>query len=250
MNDFFEIFCKSIVAQLKIPRKGVLMFLLILSSILILVNKLWFHYSIAPKGSLLLQLFYGLWIFAFASIPIKAYNEYCDKKDEEKKNKEKLKSYFEMLDFCAYEEKKIFEKFYYNQTTSCNANGAEIKIAGNLSHKNIDILGCSGSELFGGKIFTSPSGLKLINIYFDKQKPEFFKLLKDLEPQEVNLLKKFVNDNDEQISLNKKEVKIAKTLISKVTNTQFSDFYIDENGFFTIPTLYLAYLDQYFSKDS
>lgn len=250
MNDFFETFCKSIVTQLKIPRKGVLMFLLILSSILILVNKIWFHYSIAPKGSFLLQLFYGLWIFAFASIPIKAYNEYCDKKDEKKKLDKKIQIYIQTIELCAYEEKKIFEKFYYNQTISINATGTEITATIGLIKNGINFLSYQGSMTFGGKIYISPSGLNLITEYLDKQKPEFFKLLKDLEPQEVNLLKKFVNDNDEQISLNKKEVKIAKTLISKVTNTQFSDFYIDENGFFTIPTLYLAYLDQYFSKES
>lgn len=144
----------------------------------------------------------------------------------------------------AWQKKELYTKEFLiscpESPDNCHKNSTV-----NLSHKNIDILGYSGSELFGGKIFTSPLGLKLINIYFDKQKPEFFKILKDLEPQELNLLKKFVKNNDEQISLNKKEVKIAKTLI-----TQFSDFYIDENGFFTIPTLYLAYLDQYFSKDS
>ena len=169
MNDFFETFCKSIVTQLKIPRKGVLMFLLILSSILILVNKLWFHYSIAPKGSLLLQLFYGLWIFAFASIPIKAYNEYCDKKDEERRINKLAQGYLNIIKLSSEQEKKIFERFYSSKTIFLDATGEEIKIVMMLKENGLSFLGYQGSIIYGGNIYITPNGLKLITEYFENK---------------------------------------------------------------------------------
>lgn len=83
-ENFYKTFCDTIIAQFKIPRKGVTMILLVLSTIVIIINKCIFHYSIAAKGSFLLQLIYGIWIFSCMSIPVKAYNEYCDKKMQKK----------------------------------------------------------------------------------------------------------------------------------------------------------------------
>lgn len=77
---------------------------------------------------------------------------------------------------------------------------------------------------------------------------DFFELLNTLNENEAQLMKDFIYNNDEQISLYKKERKIAKSIIQKFKQTQFDNIYIDTEGFFTIPTLYLAYLTQYFSE--
>lgn len=256
LEKLLNTFCNSIIAQFKLPRKGVMMILFLLSSIAIAVNKCIFHYSIAPKGSLLLQLFYGLWIYSVMTIPVRAYNEYCDKKDAAKKEneakqkaKEKLDEYFEMFDYCSSDEKEILAKFYAAQQTSCPASGSEISSVKSMTQKSINILSYNGYESSGGTIITSSSGLKIITKYFDREKPEFFELLNSLEQEEIKLLKDFVNLDDEQITLYKKEIKIAKAIINKFENTKFDDIYIDAEGYFTIPTLYLAYLRQYFLEE-
>lgn len=255
IEKFVDTLCKTIIAQCKLPRKGVSLILFILSSIAIAANKCIFHYAIAPKGSILLQLFYGLWIYSVMAIPVRAYNQYCDKKDAEKKEneakqkaKEKLNEYFEMFDYCSYDEKEVLAKFYKAQLTSCTARGSEITSIKSMSQKGINILSYNGSETLGGTIITSSSGLKIINKYFDKQKTEFFELLKTLDEKEIKLLKDFVDTDDEQITLYKKEVKIAKSIITKFENAKFDDIYIDAEDLFTISTLYLVYLYRFFSE--
>lgn len=256
LEKLLNTFCNSIISQFKLPRKGIMVILFLLSSVAIAVNKCIFHYSIAPKGSLLLQLFYGLWIYSVMAIPVRAYNEYCDKKDEVKreneekqKAKEKLNDYFEAFDYCSYDEKAALAKFYAAQLTSCDANSSEIKSVKSLKQKNINFLTYNGEVAYGGTIITSSSGLKIITKYFDREKPKFFELLNSLEQEEIKLLKDFVNLDDEQITLYKKEIKIAKAIINKFENTKFDDIYIDAKGYFTIPTLYLAYLRQYFLEE-
>lgn len=255
LQELIDNLCKTIITQCKLPRKGCSVILLLLSSIAIALNKCIFHYTIAPKGSILLQVFYALWIYSVMAIPVKAYNQYCDKKDAQKKEneekqkaKEKLNDYFEMFDYCSDDEKNVLAKFYGAQLTSCRANGSEIESLKNMTQKHINILSYNGYETLGGTIITSSSGLKIINKYFDKQKPEFFELLNSLDEKEIKLLKDFINFNDEQITLYKKEIKIAKSIINKFKTTKFNDVYINPEGFFTIPTLYLAYLHCYFSE--
>lgn len=171
INDFIETFCKNIIAQIRIPRKGVIVILFILTSVFISINKLYFHYSIAPKDSLLLQILYGLWFYSIAAICIKAYNEYCDKKDAQKAEEEKLQKarervneYFEMFDYCDNEEKKILKKFYTSQKTSIYVNNVAVVRAMNL--KGIKFLTCEGSFDNPGKALISSRGLKIITKYF------------------------------------------------------------------------------------
>lgn len=253
IEDFLNNLCKTIITQFKIPRKGVSVILLILSSIAIAVNKCIFHYTIAPKGSILLQIFYGLWIYSVMAIPVKAYNQYCDKKDVQKKEneynqkaQENVNHYMEMFELCDNDEQEVLAQFYYQQCTSVSVKNVAVVRA--MKNKGIDLLSFEGSFSDSGKALTSTTGLKLITQYFDKQKPDFFELINALDEKEVKLLKDFINLDDEQISLYKKEIKIAKSIINKFKNTNFDDIYIDAEGFFTIPTLYLAYLHRYFSE--
>lgn len=254
-ENFYKTFCDTIIAQFKIPRKGVTMILLVLSTIAIIINKCVFHYSIAAKGSLLLQLIYAIWIFSFMSIPVKAYNEYCDKKDAEKaleeekeKYEEKLNKYFEAFDYCDYFEKEVLAKFYLNQLTSCYAKSEEITTIQDMKIKGFDFISYNDTGLMSRSMIVSMYGLKLISKYFDKKKPEFFTLLNNLNPKEIKLIKDFVINDEEQIELYKNEIKTAKSIISKFENANFAHIYIDTNGFFTISTLYLAYLTQYFEE--
>lgn len=252
LNSFSEI----IISQFKLPRKGAAMILFVLTSLTIALNKWYFNYSIIPHNSILLQILYALWLFSVYSIPIKLYNQYCDKKEIEKQElkqnqttKAKNEKYIKSFDACDYEEIKIFEKFYYHQTTSIDIKMEEVDIIDGLRIKNFEFISANQiSGRLGGKAYISLNGLNLINQYFDRDKSKFFDLLNSLQEKELKLLKDFVNNDDEQISLYKKEIKIANSIINKFTDTKFNAFYIDINGFFTIPTLYLAYLIQYFSK--
>lgn len=254
IEKFINTLCKTIITQCKLPRKGSSVILFILSSIAIAVNKCIFHYTIAPKGSILLQLFYGLWIYSVMAIPVRAYHEYCDKKDAQKKEKEEkqkakenIDHYMEMFNLCDTEEQTVLVQFYYQQLTSIRVKNVAVVRA--MKNKGIDLLSFDGSFSDSGKALTSTTGLKLITHYFDKQKPDFFEILNSLDEKEIKLLKDFINLDDEQITLYKKEVKTAKSIINKFQHTKFNDIYIDNDGFFTIPTLYLAYLHRYFSED-
>lgn len=253
LENFFKTFCNTIIAQLKIPRKGALMLLLILSSIAIAINKWIFHYSIATKGSLLLQIMYFAWMYSFISIPIKAYNEYCNKKDvekikkeENKKAEEKFEKYFKELDYCDIDEKEILVKFYSNQTTSCYAKAKEINTIEGMRKKGIEFISYNGSNVLGGSMLTNAGGLAIINRYFDKDKPKFFSMLDNFEEKEIELLKDFVYNNDNQIEIAKKQNKIANSIINKFEQQGFGDIYIAD--FFTISNLYLAYLNRYFEE--
>lgn len=245
-------FCTSMVSQMKIPRKGALMILLTFTSLIILVNKVVFNYSLAPKGSGLLQLVYGLWFFSLCGIFIKIYNEYSDKKDTKKEELRKqqereqlFNKYFRNFELCDYEETKILAKFYLAQSTSITASYNERACADAMYSKDIEIL-ISKSQ--AEKIVTTSGGLKIINAYFDRNKLEFFELVNSLEDCERKLLKDFVDNDNKQISLYKNEIRIAKSIISKFSDTKYNDFYIDADDFFTTSTLVQAYLIQYFAK--
>ncbi len=65
-------------------------------------------------------------MYSFVAIPIRAYNEYCDKQDAEKqeqenkkKSEEGGKKYFEIFELCTESEQDILAKFYINQTSTC-----------------------------------------------------------------------------------------------------------------------------------
>lgn len=256
LEKFLNSFSEIIISQFKLPRKGAAMILFVLTSLTIALNKWAFNYSIIPHNSILLQILYALWLFSVYSIPIKIYNQYCDKKDIEKQKlelnqttKDKNEKYIKFFDTCDYEEIKIFEKFYYHQKTSIDIGMEEIDIINGLRIKNFEFISATGiSGRLAGKAYISINGLNLIKKYFNRDKPNFFDILNSLDEKELMLFKDFVNNNDKQIRLYKKEIKIANSIINKFAGTKFNSFYIDTEGFFTISTLYLAYLTQYFSE--
>lgn len=254
INKFFETFCKTIVTHFKIPRKGVSVILfLFMSLIIFLLNKFTSLQTIIPNGSIFSQLLYAIWLYSIITPIIKTYNEYCDQKDAEKakqgkqqKSQEQISFYMEAFALCDWEEEKLLTSFYYQQTTSIRVENVAVVRA--MKNKGIDIFSYEDSYFDSRKALTSTTGLKIINKYFDRQKPQFFELLKKLDEKELKLIKQFVEFDDEQLSLYKKEIKIAKSIINKFKETQFDNIYIDTEGFLTIPTLYLAYLKQYFSE--
>lgn len=250
INDLFETICKSIITQFNIPRKGVTMILFaFMSLIILLLNKYQALQSFIPNGCILSQLLYGVWIYSIVAPIIKGYNEYCDKKDakkralkDEQEVKEKLSRFLETIEYCTPDEKEKLALFYLNQTTSINTDNLElIRI---MNKKGLPFIYTNLD--YSGYAYTTNAGLKIINKYFDKQKPAFFEVLDGLEDAEIKLLYDFIKMNDEQISLYKKEKITAKNIILKFNGKNFDDIYIDSDGFFTISILYHAYLDKYF----
>lgn len=259
-ENFYKTFCDTIIAQFKIPRKGATMILLVLSTIVIIINKCIFHYSIAAKGSFLLQLIYGIWIFSCMSIPVKAYNEYCDKKDaekainirdEEQKKKEekeiedakaKINEYLEIMESCDYDEQEILTKFYYHQTTSVTIKYSQQTYVHCINHKGLKFISYSED-----KAYLNTIGLKIINKYFDKVKPQFFEMMDSFSNEEVKLLKEFAEQDTEEIYLYKKEIKIAKKLIEKFENNDFYNISLFEDCL-RISTLNLCYISRYFEE--
>lgn len=259
-ENFFKTFCETIIAQIKIPRKGATMILFALSAIVILINKYVFHYAIAAKGSLLLQLIYGICIFSFMSIPVKAYNEYCDNKDaekainirnEEQKKKEekeiedakaKINEYLEIMESCDYDEQEILTKFYYHQTTSVAIKHSQQTYVHCIHHKGLKFISYSDD-----KAYLTTIGLKIINKYFDKAKPQFFEMIDSFSNNEIKLLKEFADKDTDELYLYKKEIKIAKKLIEKFENNDFYNISLFEDCL-RISTLNLCYISRYFEE--
>lgn len=165
----------------------------------------------------------------------------------EQEKQEKINHYCESFDYCDKEEQKVLTRFYYSQTTSIYIENVAIVRA--MINKGIDIFSFEAAFLEGAKALTSKEGLMIINKFFDKRKTEFFKLLNILNPEEIKLMKDFVNNGENQIILYKKEIKIAKSIISKFKSRKFEDIYINTDGDLTISILYLAYLKQYFQEN-
>ena len=171
INDLFETFCKTIISQFKIPRKGVALMLFILSSFAIVINKWVFHYSIASKGSILLQIIYLSWMYSIFAFLAKIYNEYCNKKDVEKakleeqqKYEEKLNKYLEIIEYCTLDEKEQLSLFYLNQTTSIYTDN--LQLIRDMHNKGLTFISANSSFDYSGTAIISPKGLKIITKYF------------------------------------------------------------------------------------
>ena len=150
------------------------MILFALSAIVILINKYVFHYAIAAKGSLLLQLIYGICIFSFMSIPVKAYNEYCDKKDAEKAKEKKeeertiqKQKYFKILSYCCSEEINLLKKFLNTETNTIYLENDEDDYVKTLRAKGIDfIVICSSEHYRDDNICISVYGREILKEFF------------------------------------------------------------------------------------
>ena len=263
MKEFFINIFNLLLEHVRLQRKGVSAILFTIITIAILYDVFYSHHPIDFTGSLMQQIIYILWIFSIFSLLKQFYNEYCDKKDAEKlkqeqikekereqlKNIEKAKNrineYFEMFDLCSDEEKDILCLFYCKQNTTVDVNNVAIIRA--MHNKGLSFLTYEGSFDHCGKALCSATGLKIINKYFDNKKENFFKFLNRLEEKEINLLKDFYSVDNNIITLYKREIRIAKSIIKKFNSENYDNIYIySDNKYFEISNLYFAYLKKYF----
>lgn len=256
-EKFLNKLCEMFLTQLKFPRKGAAMILLLFVSIAIVVNKYIFSYSLAPKGSLLLQFIYFLWMYSFVAIPIRAYNEYCDKQDAEKqeqenkkKSEEGGKKYFEIFELCTESEQDILAKFYINQTSTCYIDKNQVSTVKGMILKGINFLKntCDYSLGINNCIIT-PQGMKIINQYFDKDKEKYFQFFATLDAKSLDFIEQFYLMHDTQLVPEKGNKRLATSVITEFHRSGFDDIYWDSyNGWVSISETYLAYISLYFEQ--
>ena len=254
-EKFLNKLCEIFLAQLKFPRKGVVMIIFLFSTIVIFVNKFVFNYSIAPKESPLLQFIYFMWLVSFVAIPIRMYNEYCDKRelekskqDEIKKLEEKNKKYFEMFDYCPEEERDLLAKFYINQTSTCYISDGQANIVSAMRLKGFDFINTNYDPTsFSYKCLISSRGLKLIKQYFDKDKEKYYQFFDSLEAKYIEFVEQFYLKNDNHLVPEKGNKKTAVAVILEFHKHGFEDIYWDSfNKWISISETYLAYITCYF----
>lgn len=267
MKNFIASIIESTVKQFKLPRKGISIILFVVLSAIILIDMYIYDNSIDFSGSPLRQLIYGIWIWSIFAFFAKCYNEYCDKKDirqaeiekrkteqelEEKHKqdaKNKLNEYMECIDTCNIDECSILIKFYISNRTSIDITYEELSYVAVLNNKGLGFIGGRSCGV-GAIAYVTPSGLKIIRAYYDRDKKKIFEFFKTLDKDDLKLLKEFDEYNDTEIFLSRNKKK-AKNLVNKFLDGDFGHIWYDsERESLNITDLYLDFIKQYFMENS